>query len=89
MQRRELPEVHGVHAGAVLQSHKRQRYAILAGKSGLVSEYEGMAAAAYFEQELCDLEVAVGTSVVERNQAAAESETRLNAQIRAPGVCVS
>lgn len=35
-----------------------------------------MTTTAYFEQELCDFKVAVGTSVMERNQAAAEPEIR-------------
>lgn len=47
----------------------------------------------YFEQKLCDLKVAVGTSVMERNEAAAESEIRITGQIQEPGFlcrrCVS
>lgn len=87
VQRRELPEVHGVHTGAVLQSEKLQLYAIfsedcynsLQTKSGFSSQ-----TTTYFEQKLCDLKVAVGTSVMERNEAAAEPEIRSKGQIQAP-----
>lgn len=44
--------------------------------------------ATYLEQKLCDLKVAVGTSVVKRNKAAAESKIRMKRQIQA-GVFLS
>lgn len=42
-----------------------------------------MTTSAYFEQKLCDFKVAVGTSVMERNKAAAESEVTSQGQIQA------
>lgn len=52
-----------------------------------------MTTTTYFEQKLCDFKVAVGTSVMERNEATVESQIRIKGQIQVQGFssrrCVS
>ena len=86
VERSELPQVHGVHTGSVLQREPEQRISFDAAftdlharrcsrQSELIEQREDPCES-YFEQELCDLKVSIGAGVVKRNEAAAGATIR-------------
>lgn len=113
MERRELPEVHGIHTGTMLQGEtcclvgylnfvfniiiqlkpsvlRKLLKMILAlvSKPWIIlpkpslNMRESIMMMTYFEQKLCDLKVAIGTSIMKRNKAAAESGIRIKKPIQ-------